>query len=241
MTPKDRQRWQREILGRLDILRTKVGQTQQYLEARALNKLEDREDVLDAWRRVHERFPDDFKPPRASDLARHLGFAELHDFHDIVTFDIPAIEKAVKQYGHTAEELIRDELDRLDTDLEAWELIHPTIRDACLGKFHDSQYREAARTAVELLMDELRTLSGRRDDGDALVRGAIGVGKSVSFSENTNENEKAITEGLKQILQGLYKGVRNPASHGFNEYSRLETFQILAACSYLLGAMRPTR
>lgn len=238
MTPNDRRRWQKLMLGRLDVLRTKAVQAQQQLEARGLDTLEDRDDVSAAWRVVYERFPEDFKPPRAGDLARHLHFAQAHDFHDIVAFDIPAIEKAVKQYGHDPEELIARELDELDTDLEAWELLHAAIRDACLRRFHEGQYHEAVRAAVELLMDALRSLSGRSDDGDALIRGGIGVGKPVGFSSNSNDSEKAVTEGLKLILQGLYKGVRNPASHGFTDYSRLEAFQILATCSFLLGAMQ---
>lgn len=92
-------------------------------------------------------------------------------------------------------------------------------------------------------MDEIRRYTGRQDDGDPLLRAVVGVGRRIGFSSNSDDNERGVTEGLKMILQGLYKGVRNPASHGYDGYSRLEAFQILVMCSFLLApcaAHRPS-
>lgn len=238
MTPEELKRWKREIQGRLDVLKTKARYARQYLEAHNLDALEDKPDINEAWRRVQERFPEDLNPPRVSDLNRHLGFAMPHDFSDIETLDIPAIEGAVERYGRHGEEFISHELASLNLDFEAWELLHPQVRDACMTQFESGHYRDAARAAIELAMDEIRRYTGRKDDGDALVRAVVGVGKRIGFSENGDGNERGVTEGLKMILQGLYKGVRNPASHGYDGYSRLEAFQILVMCSFLLGRMR---
>jgi uncharacterized protein (TIGR02391 family) len=238
MTPEELNRWKREILGRLDVLKTKARHARQYLEANDLDSLEDKHDILESWRRVQERFPEDLNPPRVTDLNRHIGFAMPHDFSDIETLDIPAIEGAVERYGRGSDEFIAHELAALDVGLEAWELLHPQIRDACMTQFESALYRDAARAAIELIMDEIRRYTGRHDDGDALLRAAVGVGRRIGFSSNEDDSERSITEGLKMISQGVYKGVRNPTSHGYDGYSRLEAFQILVICSFLLGRMR---
>jgi len=238
MTPEQLKRWKKDILARLDILKSKARQARHYLEANSLPELKDTSDISDAWLRVRERFPDDLKPPPVNDLGRHLAFAMPHDFSDIESLDIPAIESSIERYGRHGNEFIEDELAALDTDLEAWELLHPLIRDACKAQYESGLYRDAARAAVELLMDELRRLTGRHNDGDALIRGAVGVGRQIGFSANNDDNEKSISDGLKLVLQGLYKGVRNPASHGYDGFPRLETFRILTLCSFLLNRMQ---
>ena len=98
----------------------------------------------------------------------------------------------------------------------------------------------AARAAIELLMDEIRRITGRQDDGDALIRNAIGVGRQIGIASNEDDSERSITEGLKLILQGLYKGVRNPVARGCDPFPRLETLQILSTCSFLLSRMQMT-
>jgi len=238
MTPAQISRWRKDILARLDVLKTKALHARQYLEANDLRELDDTEDIKGAWLRVQERFPDDLTPPRVSDLNRHLGFAMPHDFSDIERLDIPAIEGAINRYGRRGNAFIVHELAALDADLEAWELLHPQIRDACMMQYENGHYCDAARAAIELIMDEIRRFTGRRDDGDALIRGAVGVGHPIGFALGADDNARRVTEGLKQILQGLYKGVRNPTSHGFDGFSRIETFQILVLCSLLLGRMQ---
>jgi len=238
MTPEELSRWKREILGRLDVLKTKARHARQYLQAHNLEALENKDDIVEAWRRVQDRFPEDLNAPRVNDLTRHLGFAEAHDFSDIETFDIPAIKGAIERYGRGSDEVISHELATLDVGLEAWELLHPQVRDACMTQFENGLYRDAARAAIELILDEIRRCTGSQDDGDALLRATVGVERHIRFSANEDDNERGITEGLKMILQGLFKGVRNPTSHGYDGYSRLEAFQILVMCSFLLGRMR---
>lgn len=240
MNPEEFKRWRKDILARLDVLKSKARQAQQYLEAHNLRELKDKEDIEEAWLRVQERFPDDLKPPRVGDLNRHLGFAMPHDFSDIEQLDIRAIEGAIKRYGRRGNEFIEHELAALDADLEAWELLHPQVRDAYMTQYDNGLYRDAARAAVELLMDEIRRFTGRQDDGDALIRGAVGVGRQIGFSTNEDDNQRSITDGLKLVLQGLYKGIRNPTSHGYDGFARLETFQIMTLCSFLLSRLQLT-
>ena len=154
MTPEQLSRWKKDILARLDILKSKARQARQYLEANSLSELKDTADIRDTWLRVKERFPEDLKPPRVTDLNRHLGFAMPHDFSDIETLDIPAIEGAIERYGRHGNEFIEYELGALDVDLEAWELLQPQIRDACVAQYENGLYREAARAEVKLIFEE---------------------------------------------------------------------------------------
>jgi len=196
------------------------------------------QNIKAAWNKVTELFPEDFEPSRQSDLKRHIRFGYEHDFQDILDHDIPAIERSVHQYGLGRNDVISDELAALDHDIESWELLHPDIRDVCRSLFDQGAYSDVARKAVEVIMSEIRKRSGQQADGDALIRKAIGVNEPVGFSPNTDDNERQITEGLKQMLQGAYKGIRNPASHGYERYSRLEAMQIMVLCSFIMGRMR---
>ena len=118
-------------------------------------------------------------------------------------------------------------------------MIHPQIKDACADLIAGRKYREAARTTVGLLMDELRRLSGTESDGDALVRRVAGTtpGK-LAFSDCQTNNAKQVTDGLKLVAQGLYKGVRNPSSHSWDGFGRVEVLQIMAVSSLLLTQLQ---
>ena len=238
MTPKEIDAWRKLILGHLDVLKSKVRQTRRYMKANNLTTLEDKSDLSAAWRRVYELFPEDLEPQRAGDLGRHLSFAELHDFRDIEEFDIPTVQRSIELYGRKGQQFIEHEVNQQELNLEAWELLHPQIREACMGHFKDRNYREAARVGIDLLLNETRRLSDRHDDGDSLIRSAVGVANQIGFSPNMTDSEKNITEGLMVIFQGLYKGIRNPCFHGYDGFSRIETFQILTMCSFLLSHMR---
>jgi uncharacterized protein (TIGR02391 family) len=238
MTPKQLEKWRKDILSRLDVLKSKVRQARLYIKTQNLDELEDKADIIAAWTRIYERFPEDLQPSRGNDLARHLRFAMEHDFRDIETFDIPAVQRSIELYGRRDAAFLGHEADQLEVDFEAWELLHPQIRDNCMELFTAARYRDAARAAVDLIMDELRRLSSRTDDGDQLIRNAIGVGNRIGFSPNRTDPEKAITEGMKIMLQGIYKGVRHPCSHGYEGFQRLETFQILTTCSFVMSHMQ---
>ncbi len=235
MDPRRLEVWRKEVLARLDVLRTKARQAQQYMNARGRNVLEDKSDIETTWAGIKGLFPDDLKAARAGDLDRHLGYAQHCDFRDIELVDVPVLEKSVRNYGKGRKEYIEEEIDKLDDHFSAWEAVSPQIRDSCHETFQSGNYRDAARAGIELLMDEIRKLSGIDLDGDALLRKAVGANPGqLGFSPCQNNNEKGVTEGLKQVAQGLFKGIRNPASHGGDELSRIEAFQVLATCSLLL-------
>lgn len=239
MEPAQLEKWRNEVISRLEDLKVRARQTWQFMDANDLCKLEDKMDFEAAWQQVQDLFPEDLHPNRASYLNRHIHFAEQHDFSDIEKIDIPAVMESVQRYGRTGAACIAEEIDRLNFNSSVSDIIHPQIKDACAGLIAGRQYREAARTTVGLLMDKLRRLSGSDSDGDALVRQAVGTtpGK-LAFSDCQTNNAKQVTEGLKLTIQSLYKGVRNPASHGWNGFGRVEVFQIMAVSSLLLTQLQ---
>ena len=98
MTPRELARWRADLLSRLDALAHRARTTRQMLEAKQLRGLKDREEFLEAWRRIRELFPEDFEPARQTDLKRHILFAMPHDFHDIEHHDIPVVKQSVQNY-----------------------------------------------------------------------------------------------------------------------------------------------
>ena len=162
-----------------------------------------------------------------------------HDFSDIELHDIPAIRESVLRYGRRGEAFVNDQLDHLELDSTISDAMHPLIKDACVGFVRERFYQQAALAAVGVVMDELRRLSGAQDDGDGLIRNVVGVqpGK-LAFSDCKTDSGKTVTEGLKMIAQGLFKGVRNPASHGWDRFKKQEVIQVMITCSLLLSQLQ---
>ncbi|MCY3767970.1 MAG: TIGR02391 family protein [Gammaproteobacteria bacterium] len=235
--------WQYEVLTRLDGLEQKARHCRQYLVARRLNELEDssphKSTFNDSCEQIEGWFPTGFKPNRINDLRRHAHFAMLHDFYDIELHDIPAIKQSVLRYGRKSESFIHDQLKHLRLDSTVTDALHPLIKDSCISSVRKREYRQAGLAAISIVMDEIRRLSDSQEDGDQLIRKVIGTqpGK-IAFSGCNNDNAKSVTNGLKQITQGLYKGVRNPASHGWDDFGKLEVVQVMVICSLLLNRLQ---
>lgn len=239
MDEKTCERWRNELLTRLENLLIDARQIQQIMKARGEQTLDNMQDFESKWRRIWELFPEGFHPDRAGDLGRHLRFAELHDFSDIENFDIPAVMESVKRYGRSGNAFIKDELDRVHVNSDVSELLHPIIKDACADLLSKRQFAQAAQRAVGLVMDELRRLSGIDTDGDSLIRQVVGTNPGkLAFSDCTSNNSKQVTEGLKIVTQGLYKGVRNPIAHAWDELRSTDVLQIMAVSSFLLTNLR---
>lgn len=239
MTPDELDLWRNMLIARLEDIRSMARQYRQLMEIHGLDELEDKTDIAQAWRKVTEMFPDDFQPHGASGLGRHIRFAMQGDFADIERWDVPGIIHEVERYGRRGNDFIRSELDRLAFGSDVGTVIHPRIQDACADLMRQRKYKEVVRAAVDLVMDDLRRLSGESGDGDALIRGAVKTTEGhLAFSACDDPNAKNVTEGLKQVLQGIYKGVRNPVSHGWSGFNRSESLQILATCSLLLSRLQ---
>ena len=190
------EKWRREVRSRLDALADKAKQYRQHPEAHDLRLLEDNTDFLAAWGQVQDLFPSGFTPSRARDLSRHARFAMPHDFHDIELHHIPAIRASVERYGRRRATAIDDQIEGVTLDSNVSDAIHPLIKDACVGHVRERRYGVAAETAVGIVMQELRRLSGAQADGDRLIRQVVGVlPRKVAFSDCSTHREKSVTEG----------------------------------------------
>ena len=239
MPLRNLERWRNEILSRLEDLQARARQNRQLMEANGLNNLEDTSDFEAVWQQIQELFPEDLRPNRVGDLNRHIGFAERHDFSDIEDMDIPAIMESIRRYGRAGDDFIEGELDRVNFRSSISDIIHPRIRDACAASIENREYNDSARIAVNLLMDDLRRLTGEVRDGDALIRDVVHTNPGgMAFSNCQSNNSKKITEGFKQIAQGLYKGVRNTTAHGEQPFGRNEALKIMVTCSLLLSQLQ---
>jgi len=228
--------WRSDILTRLEILRVKARQNRQFMDAHNLDKLyDDKLDFQDAWQQIKDLFPDDLTPKRASALDRHLFFAHRIDFEDIEKIDIPDVAKSVMRYRRSRDEYISEEIDRLKLRSPISDMMHTQVREACVNKITERQFQEASRAAVTLLMHELRRLSGSELDGEKLIQKVVGTQPgSLSFSDCVSNESKRVTDGLKLIALGLYKGVRNPLSHAGYDFGPVDAFQIMSVVSFLL-------
>lgn len=239
MTPNELERWRNEVLARPEDLHIRARQIGQVMDAKNIPKMDDVSDFEAAWDRIEDMFPEDFRAERAGDLNRHIHFAMRHDFSDIEEMDIPAVMESVRRYGRRGQTFIKSELDRLTFGSSVDDIIHPRTRDACAGHLKQRAYREAARTCVGLVMDEFRRLAETEADGDSLIRQVVRTrAGGLAFSDCQSNNARQVTEGVKLIAQGLYKGVRNPASHGWNEFGRVEVIQIMSTCSLLITRLQ---
>ena len=99
------------------------------LEAKQLRGLKDREEFLEAWRRIRELFPEDFEPARQTDLKRHILFAMPHDFHDIEHHDIPVVKQSVQNYRRAGIENALHVQEAYNQDFAPCELVHPLLRE----------------------------------------------------------------------------------------------------------------
>lgn len=129
MTPRELARWRADLLSRLDALAHRARTTRQMLEAKQLRGLKDREEFLEAWRRIRELFPEDFEPARQTDLKRHILFAMPHDFHDIEHHDIPAVKQSVQNYRRAGIENALHVQEAYNQDFAPCELVHPLLRE----------------------------------------------------------------------------------------------------------------
>lgn len=234
------EKWRKDILARLSLLESKARRGQRQLVRTGEESLDDNSDLRATWEAIDSLFPDGFKPNRWNDLRRHIGFAQGGDFEDILEWDLPSIRRSIELFKVDKSTHVTSAVGTLELGVEAFELISPVLRDEALQHFHNHEYALMARTCVESVMRELRRLSGLSLDGTKLINTAIGVrsGK-IGFSPCQSDNERSITNGLKNVLTGLYTGVRNPSAHGWDEMSRIQALQIAITCSYLLDEMVP--
>ncbi len=94
-------------------------------------------------------------------------------------------------------------------------LLHPKVIATSLHHYEDGNYRNAVLDAIVGVFDLIRDKTGLRGiDGEDLIGKVFSVKNPMliiaDIGDESGKNEHA---GFMQMLQGAYKGIRNPKSH----------------------------
>jgi len=117
-----------------------------------------------------------------------------------------------------------------------WEaLLHDSVRASALEQFRDGHWRDAQLNAVISVFDLIRERTGLDDDGDSLATRTFGVNQPLlTVADLTTESGRNDQIGLMLILQGVYRGIRNPRAHSLqHDLTALKAAQYLVLASLL--------
>jgi uncharacterized protein (TIGR02391 family) len=139
-------------------------------------------------------------------LGRHISFGEVNDYQNILRNDISTVEMLAENHA-----LARGQ-NHPAIGFES--LLHPIVTEKALAFYADRHYREAVLNSVIAVFDVIRARTGLKQDGAALVSEALSVDRPrLVLSELTTESGCNDQIGFMQIIQGMYKGIRNPKAH----------------------------
>ncbi len=114
-------------------------------------------------------------------------------------------------------------------------LLHPTIIEHAYEQFKNGHYRDAVLNSVVAIFDFIRARTGLKDDGADLIGKALSTSNPyLILSELESESGRNDQVGFLQILQGAYKGIRNPKAHSLtHDLNKYKAAQYLVFSSLL--------
>jgi hypothetical protein len=121
-----------------------------------------------------------------SNLARHIHFDQRGDYWDIVNIDIPEVEAALAK-------LLASPPPAPENRFGFEDLLHPEIKAGAYRQYADGHYREAVINAYTGLFVELRSRTGRQEDGANL---RTMCSRSNSPSSSSNGVREACSDGV---------------------------------------------
>jgi uncharacterized protein (TIGR02391 family) len=139
-------------------------------------------------------------------LGRHIHFGMANDYQDILARDIPQVEEK-------AESRLRQEFSA-GHPIGFEGLLHPAILEHAYPQYYDGHLRDAVLNAIVVVFDLIRQRTDLQSDGDRLIGEALSLQHPLLvLSELDTESGRNDQAGFMQILQGAYKGIRNPKAH----------------------------
>jgi uncharacterized protein (TIGR02391 family) len=114
-------------------------------------------------------------------------------------------------------------------------LLHPNIIQHAYQHYQSSHYREAVLNSIMALSDMIRGKTKLEEDGDRLVCKAFSPENPyLKINDISTESGKNDQTGFMQMLQGAYKGIRNPNAHTLDhDLDELKAAQYLVFASLL--------
>lgn len=151
--------------------------------------------------------PEDFPKSRRGDLARHIGFCEPNDWHDIILFDVPDLLAKAENYAREMapgvagmEEFLHARFrPRLELALRADEPDYHALVLAC---------------SVDLAT-LFRRKSGANDDSDQEIGRIFSPNNPQLLVTGTLETDtdRNLQRGALLLMQGWRAFIRNPHAH----------------------------
>ena len=126
-----------------------------------------------------------------------------------------------------------------------WRHLHKDLRDRVKDYYQHGQFGEAASQGVQIYCEIIRTLTGSKTDGSALVNGVFGSKPfapppTLQLNDLSTESFINIQEGQGHLSRGVVTGFRNPIMHGPIDaavpaiFSELDCLNVLSLVSYLV-------
>ena len=183
----------------------------------------DYEQLWDLWR---QRFPDE----KLGNLGRHIHFGMDCDYHDIINYDLPEIEKRAEAHllSSVGEENVKN-------DLGFEYLLHPIITEHAYQLYRNGHLREAVLNSITAVYDFIRARTGSEEDGDRLIGQVMSPNDpKLILSELSSESGLNDQKGFMQIYKGAYQGIRNPKAHSLtHDLTEIKAAQYLVFSSLL--------
>ncbi len=155
---------------------------------------------------LYNKWEEFFDIKELGHLGRHLHFGEEHDYEDIIFRDLPKIEEIAEQHFH--------ELIKKQKNIGFENLLHPIIFEHSFQQYKNGHLRDAVLNAIIAVFDFIREKTELNEDGENLVTKALSVQKPyLILSELDTNSGKNDQIGFMQILQGAFRGIRNPKAH----------------------------
>jgi uncharacterized protein (TIGR02391 family) len=117
-----------------------------------------------------------------------------------------------------------------------WEvLLHDSVRAAALQQFRNGHWRDAQLNAVMAVFELIRMRTGQQSDGDALVTRTFSLSQPLlTVGDLNTPSGRDEQVGFMTVLQGIYKGTRNPRAHSLvHDLNDLKAAQYLVFASLL--------
>ncbi len=175
---------------------------------------------------------------RELDQAREIALLRIHSEIDLFIMDLRSTEKIVRQELPPGGNVHGDDVQpRAPQDLtEGWEgLLHPAIRSSSLQQYRDGHWRDAVLNAFIAVFDLVRTSTGLDLDGERLVTRVFSVTNPLLVvADLRTDSGKNDQVGFMMVLQGVYRGIRNPKAHSLqHDLNAFKAAQYLVTVSLL--------
>jgi uncharacterized protein (TIGR02391 family) len=184
----------------------------------------DYKNLVRLWEQVD---PEKKQSGRLNDLGRHINFGHSSDYTDILSSDLPDVQRWVEKLAMVNYKKVA--IFGFD------DLLHKAIAASSLQQFKDGHLRDAVLNSVTAVYDMIRLRTTLDLDGSALAGKAFGVENGqLIFSELETDSGLNDQRGFLQIVQGVYTGIRNVKAHSLNhDLDTMKAAQYLVMMSLL--------